>query len=133
MADGGSGETGTPTDPGTQRNMENLLHAHIPKPYPTSYWYRLIATTLAFPHMGFWEFEGQVEATYIIEHFVQLLGVHDEVGVAYHVVDSIRLDRRDWRDWSKTVSNDAGQACPSSVRSGSGSMQRRGRVSLPPP
>lgn len=62
--------------------------------------------------MGIEESEGHVEATYVIEDFVQLLGVHDEVGVAYHVVDSIRLDRRDWR---QSVSTDAGQAYPSSA------------------
>lgn len=69
-----------------------------------------------------------MEATYIIEHFVQLLGVHDEVGVAYHVVDGIRLDRR---GWSETVSNEAGQACPSSVGSSSG-VSRRARATFPP-
>lgn len=37
-------------------------------------------------------------ATHITEHFVQLLGVHDKVGVAYHVVDRIRLGRRDTED-----------------------------------
>lgn len=58
MADGGSGETGTPTDPGTQRNRGNFPHARIPKPRPTSRWYRLMATTVALPHMGFREFEG---------------------------------------------------------------------------
>lgn len=127
MANSGSGETGTPTDPGTQRNRGNL---NIAKPYPTSRWYRLSATILAFPHVGIREFEGQVEATYIIEHFVQLLGVHDEVGVAYHVVDGVRLDRRDWR---RTESNDAGPACPSTVGSSSGSVSRRARATLPPP
>lgn len=45
--------------------------------------------------MGIREFARQVKATYIIEDLVQLLGVHDEVGVAYHVVDGIRLDSRD--------------------------------------
>lgn len=45
--------------------------------------------------MGIREFKEQVEATYIIEHFVQLLRVHDEVGVAYHVVDGIGLHRKD--------------------------------------
>lgn len=130
MADGGSGETGAPTDPGTQKNRGNLPHAHIPKPQPPSCWYRLRATTLAFPHMGIGESEGQVEATYIIEDFVQLFGVHDEVGVAYHVVDSIRLDRR---DWSQSVSTDASQACPSSLGSSSGSGPRRSRASLPHP
>lgn len=45
--------------------------------------------------MGIREFARQAEATYVIEDFVQLFGVHDEVGVAYHVVDGIRLDRRD--------------------------------------
>lgn len=29
--------------------------------------------------------------TYIIEHFVQVGGVHDEVGVAHHVVYGVRL------------------------------------------
>lgn len=38
---------------------------------------------------------GRVGATHVIEHFVELLGFHDKVGVAYHVVDCIRLDRRD--------------------------------------
>lgn len=33
-------------------------------------------------------------ATHVIEHFVQLLGVHNEVGVAYHVVDRVRLVRK---------------------------------------
>lgn len=37
-------------------------------------------------------------ATHVIEHFVELLGVHDKVGVAYHVVDCICLDRRDTED-----------------------------------
>lgn len=62
--------------------------------------------------MGVWGFEEQVEGTYIIKHFVQFLGVHDEVGVSYHVVDGIRLDRR---DGEKTESKDVDQACPSSV------------------
>ena len=37
-------------------------------------------------------------ATHVIEHFVQLLGVHDKVGIAYHVVDCVRLGRRDMED-----------------------------------
>lgn len=37
-------------------------------------------------------------ATHVVEHFVELLGVHDKVGVAYHVVDCICLDRRDTED-----------------------------------
>lgn len=32
-----------------------------------------------------------VRSTYIIEHLVKLVGVHDEVGVTNHVVDCIRL------------------------------------------
>lgn len=53
---------------------------------------------LPFPKQGQGHLGTQrdrVRATHVIEHFVQLLGVHDEVGVAYHVVDCIRLDRRD--------------------------------------
>lgn len=38
---------------------------------------------------------GQAGSTHIVEHFVELLGVHDEVGVAYHVVDCVRLDGGD--------------------------------------
>lgn len=37
-------------------------------------------------------------ATHVIEHFVELLGVHDKVGVAYHVVDRVGLDGRDMED-----------------------------------
>lgn len=37
--------------------------------------------------------------TYIIEHFVQVGGVHDEVGVAHHVVYGVRLQsKREWGD-----------------------------------
>lgn len=32
--------------------------------------------------------------TYIIEHFVQVGGVHDEVGVAHHVVYGVRLQSK---------------------------------------
>lgn len=35
---------------------------------------------------------GSMGTTHVIEHFVELLGVHDEVGVAYHVVDCVCLD-----------------------------------------
>ena len=42
-------------------------------------------------------------ATYVIEHFVQLLGIHDEVGVAYHVVDRVRLGRRDTKDSGRSA------------------------------
>ena len=43
---------------------------------------------------------GRVGATHVIEHFVELLGVHDKVGVAYHVVDCVCLDRRETEDMS---------------------------------
>ena len=42
-------------------------------------------------------------ATHVIEHFVQLLGVHDKVGVAYHVVDRVRLGRRDTEDSERSA------------------------------
>lgn len=32
--------------------------------------------------------------TYIIEHLVQVGGVHDEVGVAHHVVYGVRLQSK---------------------------------------
>lgn len=46
---------------------------------------------------------GRVGATHIIEHFVELLGVHDKVGVAYHVVDRVCLDGRDTEDTERST------------------------------
>lgn len=79
-------------DPGNEAAGNVFLMPDQPKSHP------IILPASTFSHWALGTTEGQVEATHIIEHFVQFLGVHDEVGVAYHIVDGIRLDRRDTKE-----------------------------------
>lgn len=74
-------------------SISRCLESHHASGVPSG-----LSLPLPFPkwgqgHLGTQRDRGR--ATHVIEHFVQLLGVHDEVGVAYHVVDCIRLDERD--------------------------------------
>lgn len=52
------GRQGPPLTQDHKGTGETFLMPRIPKPRPTSHWYRLMATTVALPHMGFREFEG---------------------------------------------------------------------------
>lgn len=70
-------------------------------------------------------------ATHVVEHFVKLLGVHDKVGIAYHVVDCIRLDKRDTED-GEHPARVAGLA-PALCVPGSGSAPKGNMARLLPP
>lgn len=74
-------------------SISRCLESHHASSVPSG-----LSLPLPFPkwgqrHLGMQR--DRVRATHVIEHFIQLLGVHDEVGVAYHIVDCIRLGRRD--------------------------------------